>query len=145
MQVVYAIVYYRACIIQLIEPMTQAEIEAKAKVAAVDIIEWCCMTEGERDEKDSNFISHTIAGLMHEAYEAGQQESDYLEGFDNGYKAGATDQHKIDIEEAVKWLDNNINNYLFNDNSNGKYRDWLKCSSQAFVDFRKAMEYEESN
>lgn len=54
--------------------MTQAEIETKAKVAAVDIIEWCCMTEGERDKEDPNFVSDTIAGLMREAYEAGKQE-----------------------------------------------------------------------
>lgn len=60
--------------------------------------------------------------------------------FESGYIKGATEQRKIDIEKAVRWLDDNINKYLFNDNSNGKYRDWLKCSSQAFVDFRKAME-----
>lgn len=64
----------------------------------------------------------------------------YVASFVIGYCQGATEQRKIDIEKAVKWLDDNINDYLFNDNSNGKYRDWLKCSSQAFVDFRKAME-----
>lgn len=64
----------------------------------------------------------------------------YVASFINGYRQGATEQHKIDIEKAVRWLEDNINKYLFNDNSNGKYRDWLKCSSKAFVDFRKAME-----
>lgn len=69
-----------------------------------------------------------------------QYQEIYGGNFATAYTMGAREQHKIDIEKAVRWLDDNINNYLFNDNSNGKYRDWLKCSSQAFIDFRKAME-----
>ena len=54
--------------------MTQSEIENKAKIAAIDIIEWSCKTENERNGMDPNFISSTIARLMCEAYEAGKQE-----------------------------------------------------------------------
>ena len=92
-----------------------------------------------------------------------QYQEIYGGNFATAYIMGATEQHKIDeeengkallyavnktadrtrkevIEKAVRWLEDNINKYLYNDNSNGKYRDWLKCSSQAFVDFRKAMD-----
>ncbi len=48
------------------------------------------------------------------------------------------------IEKAVKWLEDNINNYIFNDTyqlpSGKKSRDWFKIKSECFSDFRNAME-----
>ena len=48
------------------------------------------------------------------------------------------------IEKAVKWMEENINNYIVNDQyelPNGSMsRDWLKIKSECFTDFKKAME-----
>ena len=49
----------------------------------------------------------------------------YVASFVSGYCRGAREQHKIDAEELVRWLDKVVG---------------MKCSSQTFVDFRKAME-----
>lgn len=50
------------------------------------------------------------------------------------------------IEKAVKWMEDNINNYIVNDQyelPNGSMsRDWLKVKSECFTDFKKAMKGE---
>lgn len=42
------------------------------------------------------------------------------------------------LEKAAYWLQEHVNNYLFDDGVPG--RPWLKCKSDMFDDFRKAME-----
>ena len=48
------------------------------------------------------------------------------------------------IERAVRWMEDNINNYIVNDQyelPNGSMsRDWLKVKSEFFTDFKKSME-----
>ena len=43
--------------------MTQSEIENKAKIAAINIIDWTCMTGLKRDVIDPNFVSDTITDM----------------------------------------------------------------------------------
>lgn len=42
------------------------------------------------------------------------------------------------LEKTAYWLQEHVNNYLFDDGVPG--RPWLKCKSDMFDDFRKAME-----
>lgn len=42
------------------------------------------------------------------------------------------------LEKAIHWLDDHVNDYLFDDGVPG--RPWLKCKSDMFDDFKKAME-----
>lgn len=42
------------------------------------------------------------------------------------------------IEKAVCWLQEHVNDYLFDDGTSG--RPWLKCKSDMFDNFKKAME-----
>lgn len=42
------------------------------------------------------------------------------------------------IEKATSWLQEHINDYLFDDGT--PERPWLKCKSDMFDDFKKAME-----
>lgn len=42
------------------------------------------------------------------------------------------------IEKAAYWLQEHVNDYLFDDGVPG--RPWLKCKSDMFDDFKKAME-----
>lgn len=42
------------------------------------------------------------------------------------------------IEKAVNWLQDHVNDYLFNDGT--PERPWLKCSACMFDAFKKAME-----
>ena len=49
------------------------------------------------------------------------------------FKAGA----KWMLEKAIYWLQEHVNDYLFDDGT--PERPWLKCKSDMFDDFRKAM------
>ena len=42
------------------------------------------------------------------------------------------------LEKAIYWLQEHVNNYLFDDGT--PERPWLKCKSEMFDDFKKAME-----
>ena len=42
------------------------------------------------------------------------------------------------LEKAIDWLQDHVNNYLFDDGTPD--RPWLKCKSDMFDDFKKAME-----
>ena len=42
------------------------------------------------------------------------------------------------LEKAIDWLQYHVNDYLFDDGTPG--RPWLKCKSEMFDDFKKAME-----
>lgn len=51
-----------------------------------------------------------------------------------GFKAGA----EWMIEKATSWLQEHVNDYLFDDGT--PERSWLKCKSDMFDNFKKAME-----
>lgn len=42
------------------------------------------------------------------------------------------------LEKAIDWLQEHVNDYLFNDGTPD--RPWLKCKSEMFDAFKKAME-----
>ena len=42
------------------------------------------------------------------------------------------------LEKAIAWLQYHVNDYLFDDGTPD--RPWLKCKSDMFDDFKKAME-----
>ena len=42
------------------------------------------------------------------------------------------------LEKAIAWLQYHVNDYLFDDGTPD--RPWLKCKSEMFDDFKKAME-----
>lgn len=42
------------------------------------------------------------------------------------------------LEKAIYWLQEHVNDYLFDDGTSE--RPWLKCKSDMFDDFKKAME-----
>lgn len=42
------------------------------------------------------------------------------------------------LEKAIDWLQDHVNDYLFDDGT--PERPWLKCKSEMFDDFKKAME-----
>lgn len=42
------------------------------------------------------------------------------------------------LEKAIDWLQDHVNDYLFDDGT--PERPWLKCKSEMFADFKKAME-----
>lgn len=42
------------------------------------------------------------------------------------------------LEKAIDWLQYHVNDYLFDDGT--PERPWLKCKSEMFYDFKKAME-----
>lgn len=50
------------------------------------------------------------------------------------FKAGA----EWMLEKAIYWLQEHVNDYLFDDGTPD--RPWLKCKSEMFDDFKKAME-----
>lgn len=54
------------------------------------------------------------------------------------YKLGFDDA----IEKAVEWLEDNVNDYVFNDKSFPNERDWLKVKSELFGDLKQAMKGE---
>ena len=41
------------------------------------------------------------------------------------------------LEKAIDWLQEHVNDYLFDDGTSD--RPWLKCKSDMFDDFKKAM------
>lgn len=41
------------------------------------------------------------------------------------------------LEKAIDWLQEHVNDYLFDDGT--PERPWLKCKSEMFDDFKKAM------
>lgn len=49
------------------------------------------------------------------------------------FKAGA----EWMLEKAIYWLQEHVNDYLFDDGTPD--RPWLKCKSEMFDDFKKAM------
>lgn len=51
-----------------------------------------------------------------------------------GFKAGA----EWMLEKAIYWLQEHVNDYLFDDGASE--RPWLKCKSDMFDNFKKAME-----
>lgn len=51
-----------------------------------------------------------------------------------GFEAGGNRM----IEKATSWLQEHVNDYLFDDGT--PERSWLKCKSDMFDDFKKAME-----
>lgn len=53
---------------------------------------------------------------------------------DTSFRAGA----EWMLEKAVNWLQDHVNDYLFDDGAPG--RPWLKCKSDMFDAFKKAME-----
>lgn len=60
------------------------------------------------------------------------QEGYYL--WESGFLKGANWM----LEKAIYWLQEHVNDYLFDDGTPD--RSWLKCKSEMFDDFRKAME-----
>lgn len=54
------------------------------------------------------------------------------------YNEGAEWMKKECISKAIYWLQEHVNDYLFDDGVPG--RPWLKCKSDMFDDFKKAME-----
>lgn len=57
-----------------------------------------------------------------------------MSGKYDGFKAGA----EWVLEKAIYWLQEHVNDYLFDDGT--PERSWLKCKSDMFDDFKKAME-----
>lgn len=57
-----------------------------------------------------------------------------IEILQTGFKEGA----EWMLGKAVNWLQDHVNDYLFDDGT--PERPWLKCKSEMFDDFKKAME-----
>lgn len=53
------------------------------------------------------------------------------------FKAGAEYGYNLAIENVVEWLENNVNNYVFNDKRNDN--DCLKVRSELFDVIKQAM------
>lgn len=64
----------------------------------------------------------------------GYECHDYNEAAKDGFIEGA----KWMIEKATSWLQGHVNDYLFDDGT--PERSWLKCKSDMFDNFKKAME-----
>ena len=54
------------------------------------------------------------------------------------FSEGAKWMKKECINKAIYWLQDHVNDYLFYDGT--PERPWLKCKSEMFDDFKKAME-----
>lgn len=56
------------------------------------------------------------------------------------YKADTSFRAGVEwlLEKAIYWLQDHVNDYLFDDGT--PERPWLKCKSEMFDDFKKAME-----
>lgn len=72
-------------------------------------------------EQKSDIIDHKIATLERVSFTCGAKWM----------------QSEL-IEKAVNWLQDHVNDYLFDDGT--PERPWLKCKSEMFDDFKKAME-----
>lgn len=57
-----------------------------------------------------------------------------MSGKYDGFKTGA----EWMLEKAICWLQGHVNDYLFDDGTSE--RPWLKCKSDMFDNFKKAME-----
>ena len=57
---------------------------------------------------------------------------------DDFFKAGAQWQKEQLIDKAIKWLEDNMDRYLYNTGGYGEYIP--KCGGKMFEDFKKAME-----
>ena len=76
----------------------------------------------------------TIEEIARE-YESNIGSQDYVSTeIEEAFKAGA----KWMLEKAIDWLQDHVNNYLFDDGTPD--RPWLKCKSEMFDAFEKAME-----
>lgn len=82
------------------------------------------MTIEEKAEKEYPAVSPLDYPITH----------DYNIAAKNGFIEGA----EWMIENAIKWLQEHVNDYLFNDGT--AERPWLKCKSDMFDNFKKAME-----
>lgn len=68
-------------------------------------------------------------------YESNIGSQDYVPiEIEEAFKAGA----EWMLEKAAYWLQEHVNDYLFDDGALG--RPWLKCKSDMFDAFKKAME-----
>ena len=68
-------------------------------------------------------------------YESNIGSQDYVPTeIEEAFEAGANWM----LEKAAYWLQEHVNNYLFDDGT--PERPWLKCKSEMFDDFKKAME-----
>lgn len=68
-------------------------------------------------------------------YESNIGSQDYVPTeIEEAFEAGANWM----LEKAIDWLPGHVNDYLFDDGTPD--RPWLKCKSEMFDDFKKAME-----
>lgn len=68
-------------------------------------------------------------------YESNIASQDYVSiEIEEAFKAGANWM----LEKAIYWLQEHVNDYLFDDGT--LERPWLKCKSDMFDNFKKAME-----
>lgn len=68
-------------------------------------------------------------------YESNIGSQDYVPTeIEEAFEAGANWM----LEKAIYWLQDHVNDYLFDDGT--PERPWLKCKSEMFDDFKKAME-----
>ena len=68
-------------------------------------------------------------------YESNIGYQDYVPTeIEEAFEAGA----KWMLEKAIYWLQEHVNDYLFDDGT--PERPWLKCKSEMFDAFKKAME-----
>ena len=68
-------------------------------------------------------------------YESNIDSQDYIPTeIEEAFKAGANWM----LEKAIYWLQEHVNDYLFDDGT--PERPWLKCKSEMFDAFKKAME-----
>ena len=68
-------------------------------------------------------------------YESNIDSQDYVPTeIEEAFKAGA----EWMLEKAIDWLQEYVNDYLFDDGT--PERPWLKCKSEMFDAFKKAME-----
>ena len=68
-------------------------------------------------------------------YESNIDSQDYVPTeIEKAFEAGANWM----LEKAIYWLQEHVNDYLFDDGTPD--RPWLKCKSEMFDDFKKAME-----
>lgn len=76
--------------------------------------------EASKKENIINFLNkYTIEDILEVAVELGKTEK------------------LVSIDDVVHWLENNVNNYAFVDETSDT---WLKIKSELFDDIRKAME-----
>ena len=68
-------------------------------------------------------------------YESNIGSQDYISiEIEEAFEAGA----EWMLEQATYWLQEHVNDYLFDDGT--AERPWLKCKSDMFDNFKKAME-----